>query len=588
MRSRSILVAAVGAALLPTAAHAFRFGDANGVSGYFDTSVSYGASWRAQGRDPTLVGAGNGGVGSINGDDGNLNYDKGDLTASLFKVTHELDVSAGPVGVFARGYYFHDFENADRTGPAPVVNGVTGAGYRFGDRADERIGTGYKLLDAYVRTNFEIGDRNTQVRLGSQVLSWGESTYIVNGINAINAVDLARLRSPGSELKEALLPTPMISVSQELGANASLEAFAIGQFRKMELDPRGSFFSTTDIISDDGHTFYLRGPDQHFAPQAGATQTIRRGNDRDASDGGEFGLALRFLVPELGNTELGAYYLNYHHRAPIISAQRGGLTVTGVPVPIDAPTQKPTTAGAQFFAEYPEDVHLFGLSFSTGGPFGTALAGEYSYRNNLPLQVAAGEVFLAAMGLQNSLTGGAVAAAMVPAGTEISGYRRVKAHQAQMTVTKAVSGILGADQMLALGEIGVTYLDLPSGILFGGYGETTPEGSYGAPASGAGQGYATRASWGYQLSLSADYNNAIGVVRLSPRIAFSHGVRGVSPTWNQGVRALSVGIAASLNERWKADLAYSAYLGGRVFNNTINTNSIKDRDFISASLSYVF
>lgn len=588
MRSRSILAACVAAAFLPTSAQAFQFGDTEGVFGYFDTNISYGASWRVSGRDPTLIGDGNGGVGSINGDDGNLNYDKGKLTASLLKVTHELDLSVGRFGLFARGYFFRDFENANRTGPAPVVNGVAGQGYRFGDSADDRIGTGYKMLDAYVRANFEMGGRSTQLRLGNQVLSWGESTYVINGINAINAVDLARLRSPGSELKEALLPTPMISVSQELSSNVSLEAFAIGQFRKMELDPRGSFFSTTDIVSDDGNTFYVRGPDQHFARQPGATQTIKRGPDREARNGGEFGLALRLLAPQLANTEFGAYYLNYHHRAPIVSARRGGLDVVGVPVPIDAPTQRPTTAGARFFVEYPEDVHLWGLSFSTVGPFGTALGGEYSYRSNLPLQVAAGEVFLAAMGLQNSLTGGPVAAAMVPAETEIVGYRRVKAHQAQMTVTKAFSGILGADQVLALGEVGFTYLDLPSGIYFGGYGETTPGGSYGAPASGAGQGYATRASWGYQVSVSADYNNAIGVVRLSPRIGYSHGVRGVSPTWNEGVKSLSVGLTASLNERWKADLAYSAYFGGRVFNNTINTNSIKDRDFISASLSYAF
>jgi len=42
------------------------------------------------------------------------------------------------------------------------------------------------------------------VRLGRQVISWGESTFIPNGINVINPIDVARLRTPGSELREAL------------------------------------------------------------------------------------------------------------------------------------------------------------------------------------------------------------------------------------------------------------------------------------------------------------------------------------------------------------------------------------------------
>jgi len=51
---------------------------------------------------------------------------------------------------------------------------------------------------------------------------------------------------------------------------------------------------------------------------------------------------------------------------------------------------------------------------------------------------------------------------------------------------------------------------------------------------GAGQGFATRNSWAIKWSLKADYNNAIGPVQISPHLAFSQAVRGVSPTWNEG------------------------------------------------------
>ncbi|MCE6982859.1 DUF1302 family protein, partial [Pseudomonas frederiksbergensis] len=46
---------------------------------------------------------------------------------------------------------------------------------------------------------------------------------------------------------------------------------------------------------------------------------VRRGPDRDARDSGQFGVAFRYMYDPLG-TEFGAYFMNYHSRAPIFSA----------------------------------------------------------------------------------------------------------------------------------------------------------------------------------------------------------------------------------------------------------------------------
>ena len=474
-----------------------------------------------------------------------------------------------------------------------MVSGVEGTGYAFGPLANDRIGRGGKLLDTYAKGNFTLFDgKNTQLRVGSQVVSWGEGTFISGGINSINAVDLTRLRTPGSELKEALLPTPMLWASQELTKTVSAEVFAITHFKKIELDPRGSYFSSTDLISDDANRLYVRGPDQHFPPvstgaPAGRTQWVDRSDDHNAKNSGEYGMALRVLAPNLNNTEFGLYHLNYHQRAPIVSARRGGVNIAGIPFPINPATGTPTSA-ADYFVEYPQSVRLYGLSFNTAGPFGTAVQGEYSYRPNLPLQIATGEVLNAALGLANSITGDGATANAVAAGTEISGYRRVKMHQLQSSVTKSFSATLGADQLVLIGEVGYTRLDLPAGAFFAGYGETVPTGSFGAPASGAGQGFATTNSWGYTLSASADYNNAVGAVRLSPRASFSHAVHGVSPTWNEGVKSFGVGLTATIKEQWRADIGYTKFFGGRIFNDTVNTNAVRDRDFIAASISCAF
>jgi hypothetical protein len=61
------------------------------------------------------------------------------------------------------------------------------------------------------------------VRLGKQVVSWGESTFIGGGINSINPIDVSAFRRPGAEIKEGLIPVNMFYVSQSLTENLSAE-----------------------------------------------------------------------------------------------------------------------------------------------------------------------------------------------------------------------------------------------------------------------------------------------------------------------------------------------------------------------------
>ena len=59
-----------------------------------------------------------------------------------------------------------------------------------------------------------------------------------------------------------------------------------------------------------------------------------------------------------------------------------------------------------YFLEYPEDIQLFGVSFSTElGASGWALQGEYSYRRDAPLQFAERKVFADALAPFTGLPG---------------------------------------------------------------------------------------------------------------------------------------------------------------------------------------
>ena len=446
---------AVGLALAGAAGAAqFRFD--NDVSGSFDTTISAGISVRTEKPDPSLTGIANGGTSrSVNEDDADRFYTRGKTFSELLKVTHDLELKQGTWGVFVRGLYFVDFKNRNNQNLGPIGR--------------DRLGSDAKILDAFVTKSFDPFGKNVRIRAGSQVMSWGESTFIPNGINVINPVDISKLRVPGSELKEAFIPTLSVSGSFELTKAASMEVFALFNHDKFKLDPRGSYFSNNDTASDDSDkvivTFGRRqdasgkpGKNPIALPQAvitpgspgfnasiaglnsalvglyggfptgGPTLTgfpdaavwAPRAADRTASDHGQYGVAFRYLANELNNTEFGLYFMNYHSRAPVLSGIKGTATsvITGGPLTATlcsaglvaalgtaACDQARTDNKASYFTQYPEDIKLYGVSFNTQGPWGVALQGEYSYRPNQPLQYASAEVILAVLGAPNLLTG---------------------------------------------------------------------------------------------------------------------------------------------------------------------------------------
>jgi hypothetical protein len=616
---------------------AFEFGsestdESSAVTGSFDTTLSLGASVRMRDRDPTLVSIANGGTSrDPNSDDGNLNYDKNDIFSTAIKATHELDLRRDNLGFFGRASYFYDHAVMSKD--------------ELDSHAKDRSGQNFRLLDAYLRGNFIVGEHNLNVRAGKQVVSWGESTFIQNGINVINPFDVSKLRIAGAELKEGLLPTGIIWAAQEITDSLTVEGYVQTHHKKTQIDPSGTFFSTNDFVADGASVAYTgfgRRNDEHGAagtfPAVSTAQLIApRSADREARNDGQYGLALRTLTKS--NTELGLYAMKYHSRTPFVSGKRGGVTAPGGMTTLpsctvfDVPTFGAVFAGnpantaaattaacnaaaarggaGSYFVEYPEDVKLYGLSFSTEGPLGIALQGEHSYRPNQPIQLPSAELLLASLGLANQLTSTSPAtAAGVAYGTEISGYRRVEMHQTQVTATKAFGSTWGAEQLVTLGEVGFTYLKLPDNLKFAGAGVHLPQtGSSNSTAFGSNStdGFMTTTSWGYRLLGRMDFSDAIFGANLSPRLAFFHDVHGVSPTFNESVKTATLGLGMNFRQNWQADISYTAFFGGKTYSGTdpvtspaagfpqnqpatyaSNSNPLKDRDFLSMNISYAF
>ncbi|MCR8934849.1 MULTISPECIES: DUF1302 domain-containing protein [Pseudomonas] len=593
------------------------------IEGQFDSSLSIGASWSTQSPNKNLIGVNNGGHGlSQTSDDGHANFKSGETFSKIFKGIHDLELKYGDTGVFVRGKYWYDFELKDESRQFKDISDS--------NRKEGAKSSGGQILDAFVYHNYAIADQPGSVRLGKQVVSWGESTFIGGGINSINPIDVSAFRRPGAEIKEGLIPVNMFYVSQSLTDNLSAEAFYQLEWDQTVVDNCGTFFSQPDIVADgcDSNLRVLNKRSQipaiALGPLAGAGVDVnqegvlvRRGPDRDARDSGQYGVSFKYMYDPL-DTEFGAYFMNYHSRAPIFSAtgapQSVYNTAAGLPGPFAALAPLLVAGNSQYFIEYPEDIRLYGLSFSTTLPTGTAWSGEISYRPNAPVQLNSTDILFAGVRpLGGALTNASLLTG-VP-GQDLHGYERKEITQIQTTFTHFFDQVMGASRLTLVGEVGATYvggLESRSEKRYGrdpvyGPGELPATGTANTCANilnastinGAGpgspqnnrsrncdnDGFTTSMSWGYRGRAIWEYNDVFAGVNLKPNVAWSHDVSGYSPgpggNFEEGRKAVSLGVDAEYQNTYTASLAYTNFFDGKY-------TTVDDRDFVALSFGVNF
>ncbi|WP_339488624.1 DUF1302 domain-containing protein [Pseudomonas sp. EL_65y_Pfl2_R95] len=591
----------------------FQWGEVNGRA---NGSISVGAIWSAENPNGNFINQNNansigrGHAGEFNPnsarnvDDSRLNFGKGDLVSSPVTILGEVEFKWQNYGAFIRGKTWYDYTLNNHN----VDYGHSANGYQtnstlndshFDDKAKFQ---GIELLDAYVFGDFELGDHPLNARLGNQVVNWGEGLFFQNGINAINPVDIAALRRPGSQLKEALVPVPMLYANFGLTDNLSLETFYQLQWESSTLEGCGTYFSSNDYISDGCFGVPRAGIDDASSYAAG--QYINRGLDQEPDDSGQFGFSLRYFADAI-DTEFGAYAMNIHSRTPYasITTDLYGPTGPGWRDPNLAPDN--AEKNASYYADFPEDIRIFGLSFSTS-VLGTSVFGEYSYRPNQPVQLATGDLIPAFAGnpglvgaaIGQPLTLGEDALNAVP-GSTYNGYDRLKISQLSLGFIKSFPQILGADSLNLIGEAAMKYMhDLPdqserrynkSEI----YGSDLADGSVNGCTGGVPvdkykkygctkDGFTSQFSWGYRMRAQLNYPGAIAGVNLSPFMAFGQDVKGWSYDSNFVEDRLlgSVGLRADYLQDYSAEVSWSGS-GNTPFAST-------DKDFISLSLRMGF
>ena len=158
------------------------------------------------------------------------------------------------------------------------------------------------------------------------------------------------------------------------------------KWRKTEVDPCGTFYSTIDFATNvDCGNVLLSTVDTTNTPTAAIYDTDGNGliddqeylgggalpglpqvvhtADNEPDDNDQFGVAVRYYAEELNDTEFGLYYMQYHNKIPVIEGQ----------------VLQDGTDYGYFNLAYPENIKLLGVSFNTSTESGYSVSGEVSY-----------------------------------------------------------------------------------------------------------------------------------------------------------------------------------------------------------------
>ncbi|OTG64193.1 DUF1302 domain-containing protein [Acinetobacter silvestris] len=555
-----------------------------------NTSLSLGQSWSTQNPDaallykPDALSIGKEGSSiDINGDNGRANFDKGDPISQIIKGLTEVRLNGQQQGAVISAKYWYD--HAYETG--------TGDFTSFDDSTWPRLVQfkGIDLWDAYIWKNFKFeNSKSLELKLGKHALNWGKSQFFQNGLNSVSAFDYAAMNRPGGDVKERIIPVEMFSFVAGLNDKLKVEGFYQFKFRPSVIDGCGTFFEVSDVFSENCGPLLIGGPgfttDQ--AMNGPLDFTVARLPSEYAKNSGQYGIAIKQIIPSLNNAELGAYYANYHSRI---------LHFDGVVVSAPGATNYHT---ARIVSVYPENIEMYGLSL-TGKVGKTAIFSELNYKPNMPLHFNSTDmVYAQALYPDTPLTKPSETLAL---GERINGFARVPVTQFTLGAANTIPNILGASALSLVGEFGINHIgDLGnyhfgrsgafgrSGLSTGAYDPSKLAIYCTAPKTGQlsdqeirdlnakycnDQGFYEEWSLGYRLRGALSYNNLLAQTTVSPSLMFRHDVKGYGPNFQQGQMAISAGVSAIYQKKYVTELSYTNFFGSNEF------SILDDRDFAS-------
>ena len=384
--AKAVATASLAAGVSTANALTFEFGEDSQWQLDWDTNVAYTAQWRVARQDDDqfayrdtgdLVADSRAYAVLINANDGDNNFSRGLVQNKISTVT-EMDINRDNFGVFARARAYYDdvYDQDTDQSQEDYLTYNNSKNFPGGDADFREFPPGtvdehrdrIEMLDYFLYASGEMpGERLYTVRLGSQVINWGEATF-TSGINGLqNRADLIARNTPGVEVKEILLPTGALYGQTDVMPGVTLEAYYQYEWKKTELNGVGSFFSDRDFLGPGARNFLIP-----IGPDPDNITAIPRTPDEGASSSGQWGTALHWITE--GDTDFGLYYINAHSKAPAYQVNYGAGGVF------------PESYTIRYF----EDIQGYAASFTTVMA-DTNIQGEVSYKTDVPVVLLSGD-----------------------------------------------------------------------------------------------------------------------------------------------------------------------------------------------------
>lgn len=248
-----------------------------------------------------------------NGNAGDLNYHKGQPFSAYISATSELLLLMPSEGLkfMVRGTGMYDFA-AGHTDTTSLTSS-----------ASAQVVYNAQLLDLWVEKDFTVGGNAAHVRLGNQVINWGESIYAMGGINATNSLDIQKLLIPGTQLKQALLPAPMLSFAADLSHGFSTEDYYQFQWNGNRYPPVGSYWSVSNNLGRGMEPYLLNTENYNVAGTSADSVGLPFSWQAPSKYKPQFGIKFNY-TPRSFDANFAFYYENYTDKSPVLSSLANG------------------------------------------------------------------------------------------------------------------------------------------------------------------------------------------------------------------------------------------------------------------------
>ncbi|RKE23844.1 uncharacterized protein DUF1302 [Paraburkholderia sp. BL23I1N1] len=590
MMKRSFKLSTMSLAVVAAAtSNAYGYDFTTGVSdltGSWVSNVTAGMGIRTKNPACFLTGDPNafdcGAGANINqwaGNDGDLNYRKGQPYSASLSLTSELLLKMPSQGLkfMIRGTGMYDFAagHTDRTA--------------LSSTAAAQVVYNAELLDLWGEKDFTIDGRGAHVRLGNQVINWGESIYASGGINATNSLDIQKLLVPGTQLKQALLPAPMVSFAADLSHGLSTEAYYQFQWNGNRYPPVGSFWATSNSFgrgagpaTANTNNYNVGGPSAGtIASTIGGPSAAGNQDTVNSINGGlvngvyagapffsqgyptdwqapskykpQFGFKFNFAPSSFG-ANFAFYYLNYTDKSPVVSSSADGTT----------------------HYSYLDNRQLFGLSSNFGiGDWAIGTEASYRPRDAVSLSACYG-----AGGPLDLNTNGV-------SGINCQQWIDKKKFQFDVNGILSLSRsdypflkLFGADAAALTWELTWIYYPGVTGSSFTRTmnGQTVMQ----VPSAAYWPWLNNGSSLGYPIGMAQGTSSSVGATidfnwtydgtlipgwQVTPGVTFTDGLYGYTPSWSanysQGAKSVNLYVLFNQNPTvWQAGVNFTAFFGG--------------------------